>query len=84
MFVLLFFLFFFGSIVDPANPGDVDVYSSDWDVKTITSALKFYLRYVFVCVDLCDLWLSLAGIVAIKSVFDFISSFTHQIKFSWK
>lgn len=29
---------------DPANPGDVDLHSSDWDVKTITSALKFYLR----------------------------------------
>lgn len=29
---------------DPTNPGDVDLYSSDWDVKTITSALKFYLR----------------------------------------
>ncbi|XP_075876459.1 oligophrenin-1 isoform X1 [Nelusetta ayraudi] len=29
---------------DPANPGDVDFHSSDWDVKTITSALKFYLR----------------------------------------
>ncbi|XP_068456882.1 oligophrenin-1 isoform X2 [Clinocottus analis] len=29
---------------DPTNPGDVDLQSSDWDVKTITSALKFYLR----------------------------------------
>ncbi|GLD47001.1 oligophrenin-1 [Lates japonicus] len=29
---------------DPTNPGDVDLHSSDWDVKTITSALKFYLR----------------------------------------
>lgn len=29
---------------DPANPGDVDLHSSDWDVKTVTSALKFYLR----------------------------------------
>ncbi|KAM9333405.1 oligophrenin-1 isoform 2-T2 [Pholidichthys leucotaenia] len=29
---------------DPANPGDVDFYSSDCDDKTITSALKFYLR----------------------------------------
>uniref|UniRef100_A0AAX7SVX2 Oligophrenin 1 n=1 Tax=Astatotilapia calliptera TaxID=8154 RepID=A0AAX7SVX2_ASTCA len=31
---------------DSANPGDVDLHSSDWDVKTVTSALKFYLRYV--------------------------------------
>ncbi|XP_074528186.1 oligophrenin-1 [Halichoeres trimaculatus] len=29
---------------DPMNPGDVDLQSSDWDIKTITSALKFYLR----------------------------------------
>ncbi|XP_040006759.1 oligophrenin-1-like [Xiphias gladius] len=29
---------------DPTNPGDVDLQSSDWDIKTITSALKFYLR----------------------------------------
>ncbi|CAJ1064236.1 LOW QUALITY PROTEIN: oligophrenin-1-like [Xyrichtys novacula] len=29
---------------DPTNPGDVDLQSSDCDVKTITSALKFYLR----------------------------------------
>ncbi|KAK2828446.1 hypothetical protein Q5P01_019480 [Channa striata] len=29
---------------DPTNPGDVDLHSSDWDDKTITSALKFYLR----------------------------------------
>uniref|UniRef100_A0A8C3AGZ0 Oligophrenin 1 n=1 Tax=Cyclopterus lumpus TaxID=8103 RepID=A0A8C3AGZ0_CYCLU len=29
---------------DPTNPGDVDLQSGDWDVKTITSALKFYLR----------------------------------------
>ncbi|KAM9846580.1 oligophrenin-1 [Aulostomus maculatus] len=29
---------------DPSNPGDVDLHSSDWDIKTITSALKFYLR----------------------------------------
>ncbi|XP_047463139.1 oligophrenin-1-like isoform X2 [Mugil cephalus] len=29
---------------DPANPGDVDLLSSEWDDKTITSALKFYLR----------------------------------------
>uniref|UniRef100_A0A669E1B5 Oligophrenin 1 n=1 Tax=Oreochromis niloticus TaxID=8128 RepID=A0A669E1B5_ORENI len=32
------------SFIDPANPGDVDLHSSDWDVKTVTSALKFYLR----------------------------------------
>lgn len=36
----------FSSITDPANPGDVDFHSSDWDIKTITSALKFYLRCV--------------------------------------
>ncbi|XP_015239518.1 PREDICTED: oligophrenin-1, partial [Cyprinodon variegatus] len=29
---------------DPLNPGSVDLHSSDWDDKTITSALKFYLR----------------------------------------
>ncbi|XP_023266528.1 oligophrenin-1 isoform X3 [Seriola lalandi dorsalis] len=29
---------------DPSHPGDVDLHSSDWDIKTITSALKFYLR----------------------------------------
>uniref|UniRef100_A0AAQ4P2X8 Oligophrenin 1 n=1 Tax=Gasterosteus aculeatus aculeatus TaxID=481459 RepID=A0AAQ4P2X8_GASAC len=29
---------------DPTNPGNVDLQSSDCDVKTITSALKFYLR----------------------------------------
>ncbi|XP_057676835.1 oligophrenin-1-like isoform X1 [Corythoichthys intestinalis] len=29
---------------DPANPGDVDLHSGDWDIKTITSAMKFYLR----------------------------------------
>uniref|UniRef100_A0A4W5LF27 Oligophrenin 1 n=1 Tax=Hucho hucho TaxID=62062 RepID=A0A4W5LF27_9TELE len=27
-------------------PGDVDFHSSDWDIKTITSAMKFYLRCV--------------------------------------
>uniref|UniRef100_A0A3P8P114 Oligophrenin 1 n=1 Tax=Astatotilapia calliptera TaxID=8154 RepID=A0A3P8P114_ASTCA len=32
------------SFIDSANPGDVDLHSSDWDVKTVTSALKFYLR----------------------------------------
>lgn len=34
------------SITGPSNAGDVDLQGSDWDVKTITSALKFYLRYV--------------------------------------
>ncbi|XP_034745279.1 oligophrenin-1-like isoform X1 [Etheostoma cragini] len=29
---------------DPTKPGDVDLHSNDWDDKTITSALKFYLR----------------------------------------
>ncbi|XP_054610120.1 oligophrenin-1-like [Dunckerocampus dactyliophorus] len=30
---------------DPANSGDVDLHSGDdWDIKTITSAMKFYLR----------------------------------------
>lgn len=29
---------------DPKCPGDVDFYNSDWDIKTITSSLKFYLR----------------------------------------
>ncbi|CAL8362594.1 unnamed protein product [Lota lota] len=29
---------------DPVCPGDVDFNSDDWDIKTITSALKFYLR----------------------------------------
>ncbi|XP_023197973.1 oligophrenin-1 [Xiphophorus maculatus] len=29
---------------DPSNPGNVDLNSSDWDDKTVTSALKFYLR----------------------------------------
>ncbi|KAM3869272.1 oligophrenin-1 [Diretmus argenteus] len=29
---------------DPTCPGDVDFQSSDWDIKTITSAMKFYLR----------------------------------------
>uniref|UniRef100_A0A672JJV4 Oligophrenin 1 n=1 Tax=Salarias fasciatus TaxID=181472 RepID=A0A672JJV4_SALFA len=31
-------------ILYPSNPGDVDLHSIDWDVKTVTSALKFYLR----------------------------------------
>ncbi|XP_061595944.1 oligophrenin-1-like isoform X2 [Cololabis saira] len=29
---------------DATGPGDVDLQGSDWDVKTITSSLKFYLR----------------------------------------
>ncbi|XP_034341409.1 oligophrenin-1 isoform X1 [Arvicanthis niloticus] len=29
---------------DPKCPGDVDFNNSDWDIKTITSSLKFYLR----------------------------------------
>uniref|UniRef100_A0A8C7E4E4 Oligophrenin-1 n=1 Tax=Naja naja TaxID=35670 RepID=A0A8C7E4E4_NAJNA len=29
---------------DPKCPGDVDFQSNDWDIKTITSSLKFYLR----------------------------------------
>ncbi|XP_015715503.1 oligophrenin-1 isoform X4 [Coturnix japonica] len=29
---------------DPKCPGDVDLQSSEWDIKTITSSLKFYLR----------------------------------------
>uniref|UniRef100_F6ZRH0 Oligophrenin 1 n=1 Tax=Equus caballus TaxID=9796 RepID=F6ZRH0_HORSE len=29
---------------DPKCPGDVDFHDSDWDIKTITSSLKFYLR----------------------------------------
>ncbi|KAM4620037.1 oligophrenin-1 [Polymixia lowei] len=29
---------------DPTCPGDVDFHGSDWDIKTITSAMKFYLR----------------------------------------
>nr|XP_055193733.1 oligophrenin-1 isoform X2 [Nyctereutes procyonoides] len=28
---------------DPKCPGDVDFHISDWDIKTITSSLKFYL-----------------------------------------
>ncbi|XP_026704634.1 oligophrenin-1 [Athene cunicularia] len=30
--------------VNPKCPGDVDLQSGDWDIKTITSSLKFYLR----------------------------------------
>uniref|UniRef100_A0A8C4NWJ8 Oligophrenin 1 n=1 Tax=Dicentrarchus labrax TaxID=13489 RepID=A0A8C4NWJ8_DICLA len=40
---MVFCLFLHG-IIDPTNPGDVDLHSSDGDIKTITSALKFYLR----------------------------------------
>ncbi|GAB1302992.1 Oligophrenin-1 [Apodemus speciosus] len=29
---------------DSKCPGDVDFHTSDWDIKTITSSLKFYLR----------------------------------------
>ncbi|KAJ8401795.1 hypothetical protein AAFF_G00377660 [Aldrovandia affinis] len=29
---------------DPKCPGDVDYHSGDWDIKTITSSMKFYLR----------------------------------------
>ncbi|XP_062393060.1 oligophrenin-1 isoform X2 [Sardina pilchardus] len=29
---------------DSKCPGDVDFGSSDWDIKTVTSAMKFYLR----------------------------------------
>uniref|UniRef100_A0A8C5E8N1 Oligophrenin 1 n=1 Tax=Gouania willdenowi TaxID=441366 RepID=A0A8C5E8N1_GOUWI len=32
------------SVIDSANPGDDDLHRSDLDVKTVTSALKFYLR----------------------------------------
>ncbi len=32
--------------VDPKCPADVDFNSTDMDIKTITSALKFYLRWV--------------------------------------
>lgn len=40
------------SFVDPKCPGNVDLQSSDWDIKTITSALKFYLRYVWIKVPI--------------------------------
>ncbi|XP_004715497.1 oligophrenin-1 [Echinops telfairi] len=29
---------------DPKCPGDIDFHNSEWDIKTITSSLKFYLR----------------------------------------
>ncbi|XP_076843650.1 oligophrenin-1 [Brachyhypopomus gauderio] len=32
------------SFFDPKCPGDVDLNSNEWDIKTITSAMKFYLR----------------------------------------
>ncbi|MEE6527702.1 hypothetical protein FKM82_029274, partial [Ascaphus truei] len=31
---------------DPKCPGNVDLQSSDTDIKTVTSSLKFYLRYL--------------------------------------
>uniref|UniRef100_A0A8C6T7M8 Oligophrenin 1 n=1 Tax=Neogobius melanostomus TaxID=47308 RepID=A0A8C6T7M8_9GOBI len=34
------------SFFGPINPGDVDLQNIDWDEKTITSALKCYLRCV--------------------------------------
>uniref|UniRef100_A0A667XHT7 Oligophrenin 1 n=1 Tax=Myripristis murdjan TaxID=586833 RepID=A0A667XHT7_9TELE len=37
-------LFLICPFTDPTCPGDVDFHSSDWDIKTITSAMKFYLR----------------------------------------
>uniref|UniRef100_A0AAQ4R6W9 Oligophrenin 1 n=1 Tax=Gasterosteus aculeatus aculeatus TaxID=481459 RepID=A0AAQ4R6W9_GASAC len=45
---------------DPTNPGNVDLQSSDCDVKTITSALKFYLRFVYLSpqIRLCSLCLA--------------------------
>uniref|UniRef100_A0A8C7LFA3 Oligophrenin 1 n=1 Tax=Oncorhynchus kisutch TaxID=8019 RepID=A0A8C7LFA3_ONCKI len=56
------FLFFYCSIiylsplpVDQKCPGDVDFHSSDWDIKTITSAMKFYLRCVPVLLNLVKL-----------------------------
>lgn len=42
--MFIFFLIFF-SHIDPKCPGDVDFLDNDWDIKTITSSLKFYLRY---------------------------------------
>ena len=49
--VLQHFLFCFGFDprylpIDPTCPGDVDFQNNDWDIKTITSAMKFYLRCV--------------------------------------
>uniref|UniRef100_A0A8D1SKV4 Oligophrenin-1 n=1 Tax=Sus scrofa TaxID=9823 RepID=A0A8D1SKV4_PIG len=38
---------------DPKCPGDVDFNNSDWDIKTVTSSLKFYLRYAKL--SLCSL-----------------------------
>uniref|UniRef100_A0A674B3W6 Oligophrenin 1 n=1 Tax=Salmo trutta TaxID=8032 RepID=A0A674B3W6_SALTR len=40
---------------DQKCPGDVDFHSSDWDIKTITSAMKFYLRYVPVLLNVVKL-----------------------------
>uniref|UniRef100_A0A674MAA1 Oligophrenin 1 n=1 Tax=Takifugu rubripes TaxID=31033 RepID=A0A674MAA1_TAKRU len=45
---LFFTLYFFLSI----NPGDVDIQTSGWEVTTITSALKFYLRSEYFCFEL--------------------------------
>uniref|UniRef100_A0A8C7UUF5 Oligophrenin 1 n=1 Tax=Oncorhynchus mykiss TaxID=8022 RepID=A0A8C7UUF5_ONCMY len=53
------FLFVFNCLsplpVDQKCPGDVDFHSSDWDIKTITSAMKFYLRCVPVLLNLVKL-----------------------------
>uniref|UniRef100_A0A674B3S9 Oligophrenin 1 n=1 Tax=Salmo trutta TaxID=8032 RepID=A0A674B3S9_SALTR len=53
------FLFVFNRLsplpVDQKCPGDVDFHSSDWDIKTITSAMKFYLRYVPVLLNVVKL-----------------------------
>ncbi|XP_069748814.1 oligophrenin-1 isoform X4 [Narcine bancroftii] len=35
---------YFGESTDPNHPGDVDLQNIEWDLKTITSALKHYLR----------------------------------------
>ena len=48
---MLTFLSFFSSQIDPKCPGDVDFQNSDWDIKTITSSLKFYLRYIWYDLD---------------------------------
>lgn len=39
---------------DPKCPADVDFNSTDMDIKTITSALKFYLRWVKHIISLCS------------------------------
>ena len=43
--LLVFLLLFSPLLADQSCPGDVDFQNSDWDIKTITSAMKFYLRY---------------------------------------